>query len=77
MSLTLFLHIFVPVLVLMLSVGPVSITLINISMLNGYKQAVLDAVATVLANAIYITFGALMVKNKVDIAQENYIHSVI
>ena len=69
MSLTLFLHIFVPVLVLMLSVGPVSITLINISMLNGYKQALLDAVATFLANAIYITFGALMVKNKVDIAQ--------
>ena len=62
MDFVVFSELFVPVLVLMLSVGPVFITVANISMTYGYKKGFFVATATLLGNLIYITIGAFAAK---------------
>ena len=62
MNFSIFSQLFVPVLVLMLSVGPVFITVANISMTYGYKKGFFVATATLLGNLIYITIGAFAAK---------------
>lgn len=59
MDIAVFIQIFIPVVLLMLSVGPVFITIANISMLHGYRQGFFVAIATFLGNVVYITIGAL------------------
>lgn len=66
MDLVVFSQIFVPVLLLMLSVGPVFITIANVSMLHGYRQGFFVAIATFLGNVVYITIGALAAKEFVS-----------
>ena len=62
MNFAIFSQLFIPVLVLMLSVGPVFITVANISMTYGYKKGFFVAIATLLGNLIYITIGAFAAK---------------
>ena len=66
MDLVVFSQIFVPVLLLMLSVGPVFITIANVSMLHGHRQGFFVAIATFLGNVVYITIGALAAKEFVS-----------
>ena len=67
MNFAIFTQIFIPVIILMLSAGPVFITIANISMLHGYKQGFFVAMATFLGNAIYITLGAVVAKEIISI----------
>ena len=67
MDFVVFSKLFVPVLVLMLSVGPVFITIANISMIYGYKKGFFVSIATLLGNLIYITIGALTAKGLITL----------
>jgi len=62
MNFVVFWKIFVPVLLIILSFGPVFITIANISIVHGYKKGFLVAIATLLGNMVYITIGAVMAK---------------
>ena len=67
MNFSIFYQIFIPVVLLMLSVGPVFITIANISMLHGYKQGFFVAISTFLDNVVYITIGAIAAKEFISI----------
>lgn len=67
MNFLVFSQLFIPVLVLMLSVGPVFISIANISMTYGYKKGFFVATATLLGNLIYITIGAFAAKEFISI----------
>ena len=67
MNFLVFSQLFVPVLVLMLSVGPVFISVANISITYGYKKGFFVATATLLGNLIYITIGAFAAKSFIAI----------
>ena len=67
MDIAVFIQIFIPVVLLMLSVGPVFITIANISMLHGYRQGFFVAIATFLGNVVYITIGALAANEFISI----------
>ena len=68
-----FWKIFVPVLLIILSFGPVFITMANISIVYGYKKGFLVAIATLLGNMVYITIGAIMAKEFLAIIPKSVI----
>ena len=59
MNFSVFAEVFIPVLILALSAGPVFITVANTAIVHGYKDGFIVSIGTLCGNIMYITIGAL------------------